>query len=167
MGLILRRVKVRSNKVTKWNVALVSCHTCFMGHLRRIIRWRNFSGFGPTKDKDQVKSGQNSNFKVFFQRQDYHLTFPRNIPELLFYVRQLQMLKLAFKNDVTFTSFFAIAQLERKILLWNCVGLLYLYLQHIFWFLNNKLWFTYILGKSKFWFYGPKVEKYWKLWTAT
>ena len=110
----------------------MSCDTCFIGHLgRRIWWWHSFLNFNRRKGQLQVKIGQkgwNFKFQNFLQKHAYLMQICLRIPKNhVFYVRQLEMPKIAFQkcDGITFTCFSAIAQPKTKILLWNFVCLLF------------------------------------------
>ena len=88
---------------------------------------------------------------------------------IYFYVRQIEMQKLAFQkcDVITFTCFLGIAQAKTKILLWNfvCVLFVCISITHIpaFWITwNFRILLANISEKLKFWILGVKIDKYQK-----
>ena len=80
-----------------------------------------------------VKSNQISKIKIFLPKYAYLVQFCLRIQKnvIYFYVRQLKMPKNAFQKCavITFTFFWAIAQLKTKILLWKFVFMLFVLLR--------------------------------------
>ena len=103
--------------------------------------------FDPRKGQYKVKLGQK---RSNFQNQNFHLKTCLSCPVLsqdsknviYFYVRQLEMPKIAFQKVTSspLPGFLTIAQPKIKILLWYWyVWCLYVVLKHIFRFCNSNI----------------------------
>ena len=125
------------------NAAWLSYYTCFMGHLRRRIRWwHSFFRFDPRKCQYKVKLDQiRSNFQnTFFPKAYLSRPVSSQDSKKYFYVRQLETSKIAFEKVTSPLPFYHCAQPKIKILLWNllCVPFARSFTTHCSFFIASK-----------------------------
>ena len=151
------KIKVRSSKVTKWNVAWLPCDTHYTGHLGRIIRcWHSSLGL----TRGEVNIGQ-IKVKLGQIRQNFQnkKKSSKNMPILSSFTSGFQKIYLflstvirnAKKNCISCKwghhlypfLFLTIAQSKIKILLWNnlvCVLFLCSFTTWCSFFITSKFW---------------------------